>query len=186
MESKKFCINPQTKRNITIGGKKYWQLVRKGLIDDKIENLVYDPKNDIDVENMNKEEIYKHLYEKKEELKDTIPEDKVLAISANKLITKKPTMSMKEVSNKTAESALNIIDAIQNNEIEIPSNMTRGEARDYLQNLIFQKMLSNQKKFVNTKLEKTGLPIRKIPKYYISKDTETELTETETETETDY
>ena len=136
MESKKFCINPQTKRNITIGGKKYWQLVRKGLIDDKIENLVYDPKNDIDVENMNKEEIYKHLYEKKEELKDTIPEDKVLAISANKLITKKPTMSMKEVSNKTAESALNIIDAIQNNEIEIPSNMTRGEARDYLQNLI--------------------------------------------------
>ncbi|NQY54598.1 MAG: hypothetical protein HRT42_13620 [Campylobacteraceae bacterium] len=92
---------------------------------------------------------------------------------------------MQEVSERTANSALDIIDAIQNNELEIPSNMTRTEARDYLQKLIFEKMMSDKKKFVNKNLEKIGKPIKKIAKYYIKNDTESEL-ETETETDTDY
>ena len=196
MDSTKYVINPESGRNILVRGKKYWLLVKKGVLQGDLPNLVYDPKKELDpnvVHNMDKKELYDHLYEKKEELKHTIPNDKVLAIAKNKLITKKPTMKMQEVSERTANSALDIIDSIQNNEIEIPSNMSRIEARDYLQRLIFEKMLSNKKKFVNTKIEKTGKPIRKVPKYYISKDTETESTDVDfesssetTETETDY
>ena len=184
MDSTKYVINPESGRNILVGGKKYWLLVKKGILQGDLPNLVYDPKKELDpnvVHNMDKKELYDHLYEKKEELKHTIPNDKVLAIAKNKLITKKPTMKMQEVSERTANSALDIIDSIQNNEIEIPSNMTRTEARDYLQKLIFEKMMSDKKKFVNKNLEKIGKPIKKIAKYYIKND-ET----TETETDTDY
>ena len=186
MDPNKYVINPESGRNILIGGKKYWLLVKKGILQGKLPNLVYDPKDKLDVDIMDVKELYDHLYEKKEELKHTIPEDKVLAISKNKLITKKPTMKMQEVSERTANSALDIIDAIQNNELEIPSNMTRTEARDYLQKLIFEKMMSDKKKFVNKNLEKIGKPIKKIAKYYIKNDETTE-TEIETdETDTDY
>ena len=186
MDSTKYVINPESGRNILVGGKKYWLLVKKGVLQGDLPNLVYDPKKELDISQMEKKELYAHLYEKKEELQHTIPEDKVLAISKNKLITKKPTMKKKEVSERTANSALDIIDSIQNNELEIPSNMTRTEARDYLQKLIFEKMMSDKKKFVNKNLEKIGKPIKKIAKYYIKNDETTE-TETETdETDTDY
>ena len=71
-------------------------------------------------------------------------------------------MTNEESSRKTADAALEVVDAIQNNELEIPEDMSRTEARDYLQGLIFNQMLAGGKKFKNTKLEKLGR-MKKIP-----------------------
>ena len=161
----KYCKNPKTNRYIEIGGRTWRRLMKEGIIDQgnyKDPNVLYELADD-NTETV--EDRRAHLIQEKARIVKTkkIPKGYHLAMSKNKkIVYQRAKMTNEESSRKTADAALEVVDAIQNNELEIPEDMSRTEARDYLQGLIFNQMLAGGKKFKNTKLEKLGR-MKKIP-----------------------
>ena len=161
----KYCKNPKTNRYIEIGGRTWRRLMKEGIIDQggyKDPNVLYELADD-NTETV--EDRRAHLVQEKARIVKTkkIPEGYHLAMSKNKkIVYQRAKMTNEESSRKTADAALEVVDAIQNNELEIPEDMSRAQARDYLQGLIFDQMLTKGKKFKNTKLEKLGR-MKKIP-----------------------
>lgn len=158
----KYCKNPQTKRWIEIGGRTWRRLMKEGVVEQggyKDPNVLYQISDADKYETV--EDRRNHLVQEKERLvrEKKVPKGYHPAISKNgKIIYQRAKMTNEESSRKTANAALDVVDAIQNNELEIPENMSRAQARDYLQGLIFNQMLSKGKKFKNTKLEALGRP----------------------------
>jgi len=68
------------------------------------------------------------------------------------IVYRRPKLTARETSELTSEAALDVIDGIQNGDIEMPE-MSRDDARNYLQKLIFDQMLRGGKKFKNIRLE---------------------------------
>ena len=161
----KYCKNPKTNRYIEIGGRTWRRIMKEGIIDQgnyKDPNVLYELADD-NTETV--EDRRAHLIQEKARIVKTkkIPKGYHLAMSKNKkIVYQRAKMTNEESSRKTADAALEVVDAIQNNELEIPEDMSRTEARDYLQGLIFNQMLAGGKKFKNTKLEKLGR-MKKIP-----------------------
>lgn len=71
---------------------------------------------------------------------------------------KRPRLTNEQTARKTADAAVNLIDDIQNHKMDIPLDMSQEEAREYLQGLIFNKMLAQKKEFLNNRLEPKGKP----------------------------
>ena len=101
-----------------------------------------------------------------------------VADSANIDLTK-GAKNAQEAITALQDSVNALIEHTTNNNPKVQIRITRA---NYDQTLIGAEQAKN---LLSAVMEKTGKPIKKIPKYYISKDTESE-TETETETETDY
>ncbi len=156
-----YAKNPKTNRYIKIGGRTWRTLMKEGIIDQgsyKDPNVLYE----LDEDNFETvEDRRAHLIQEKAKIVKTkkMPPGYHLAMSKNKkIVYQRAKMTNEESSRKTANAALDVVDAIQNNEVEIPEDMSRAQARDYLQGLIFNQMLAGGKKFKNTKLEKLGRP----------------------------
>lgn len=172
---KKFTVNPATGRSIAIGGRMWRKMVKSGIIEnDSYErtgnfpdssNVLYTVNEDeYETEEQMKEEVYKQKERFIRQYCDPdasgyVPNKRPM-VYKNKVIMGNNKLTTEEVSKRTADAAIEVIDQIQNNEEQIPQNMTRKEAHDYLQGLIFDKMISNKKKFVNSRLEPV---VRKEP-----------------------
>ena len=149
-----FCTNPATGRSIRIGGRMWRKMVKQGVIDAD----TYDNRNVLYT-------VQEDEYETEEDLKNEVYRQKKRLVSENKDKYRKPViyknyvingtsrLTNEETARQTANAAINVIDDIQNNEEGIPTNMSRDEAHQYLQGLIFNKMISQKKKFKNTRLE---------------------------------
>ncbi len=136
MGRQNFVTNPETKRTIRVGGRPWLKLVKKGVLDkgdylppNCSSRLVEEedtPLPVIEEENLEEEEVVEETgaYEQNSD-----------------------PQNLKEARKNTSDAALDIIDRIQSGEIEIPTDMSRDEARDYLQELIFNQMLKKKKKF---------------------------------------
>lgn len=149
-----YCINPKTKRKIQIGGRTWKRLIKQG----RIERNGYEPENvlyTIDESKYdNPVEAKKKLYDQKIKLHNQDKDlNKHLVVKGNKIYRAEKKITNEEQARLTAGSAISVIDDIQNNVVDIPANMNREEAHQYLQGLIFNKMLEQKKKFKNTKLE---------------------------------
>lgn len=149
-----FIENPETHRMIRIGGRIWLKLVRRGVIDrgDYLPpNCAYRLKKE---EYENDEEALQVLKAEK----NRIIKDKEAPIGQKPVIYKKNQIvyqsdTRTDSARLTSDAALDVIDQIQNGDIDIPTDMNRDEARDYLQGLIFSQMLSKKKKFKNPKLK---------------------------------
>lgn len=140
--SSNFVTNPETGRTIRIGGRPWLKLVKKGVLDKG----------------------------------DYLPPDCAARIEKGASPFKSPGLTpldpqgneeggdrdIKFGAEQTSNAALDIIDQIQNGDIDIPTDMSRDEARDYLQKLIFTQMLKKKKKFKNTRLEQLGKKARPL------------------------
>lgn len=155
----KYCKNPKTNRYIVIGGRTWRRLMKEGIIASggyKDPNVLYEIPSDNE---QSVSERKQHLIKEKARIAKTSPmrPGYNLAMSKNKAIVyQRSKMTNEESSRSTADACLEVVDAIQNNEIEIPEDMSRKQARDYLQGLIFNQMLSKGNKFKNVQLEKLG------------------------------
>lgn len=156
-----YCINPITSRRIQIGGRSWRRLVKAGTIDPNAyekPNVMYTV-NEQEYEDP--EELKQEVYRQKKRIvaehtdRNTRP-----VIYKNKIINAQNKLTTKEASQRTADAAIEVIDDIQNNLEEIPTNMSRNEAHEYLTGLIFNKMLSQKKKFINKRLE----PVQRQPR----------------------
>lgn len=152
---KTFCTSPETGRSIIVGGRTWRKLLREGTISNdnnhQNENVLYTVNEE---EYENPEEVKEEVYRQKEKFKlKNTNKNKHPRVYKNKVIMGNNRLTTQEASRLTADAAVKVIDKIQNNEEEIPQNMTRDEAHDFLQGLIFDKMLSNKKKFINSRLE---------------------------------
>lgn len=150
-----FVINPNTNRQIRVGGKSWLKLVKNGVI----ERGDYLPPNCAyklrESEYEDEDERMKKLNKEKQRMidNDEIPEGVHPVISKkNQIVYQKPKLTARESSEITSEAALDVIDKIQSGEIDLPE-MNRDDARDYLQKLIFDEMLRSKKKFRNTRME---------------------------------
>lgn len=150
-----FVINPNTNRQIRVGGKSWLKLVKNGAI----ERGDYLPPNCAyklrESEYEDEDERMQKLHKEKQRMidDDEVPEGVHPVISKkNQIVYQKPKLTAKETSEITSNAALDIIDQIQSGEIELPE-MSRDDARDYLQKLIFDQMLRSKKKFRNTRME---------------------------------
>ena len=152
-----FTVNPETNRTIQIGGRSWLKLVKRGVID----RGDYLPPN---CAYRLKEEEYENDQDKIEAIeaeRERIIKNKEAPIGQKPVIYKKNQIVYQSTSKTTAadsarltsDAALDVIDQIQNGDIDIPTDMDRDDARDYLQRLIFNQMLSKKKKFKNPKLE---------------------------------
>lgn len=158
-----FCTNPKTGRRIQIGGRMWLRMVKEGVINGESyedPNVIYTLQEDeYEDPGEMKEELYK---QKKRLTQENTNRNRRPMIYKNKIIMGRNKLTHEETARKTANAAIDVIDDIQNNEQDIPSNMTRDEARQYLQGLIFDKMITQKKKFKNTRLiAKGGVPPRK-------------------------
>lgn len=152
----KFVLNPDTGRNVVIGGKTWYKLVKKGILDrgDYLPpNCAYKLKKE---EYENDEEAMAELEAEKERMiiNNEVPKgvDPIIGMG-NQIYYKKPKTTVKQSAILTSDAALDVIDQIQNGDIDIPTDMNRDEARDYLQGLIFNQMLTKKQKFKNPRLE---------------------------------
>lgn len=150
-----FIVNPNTNRQIRVGGKAWLKLVKNGVL----ERGDYLPPNCAyklrEAEYENEEAQMDELNVEKQRMIDNneIPEGVHPVISKkNQIVYQKPKLTAKETSELTSQAALDVIDQIQSGELEIP-DMSRDDARNYLQKLIFEQMLTSKKKFRNTRLE---------------------------------
>lgn len=154
------AINPQTGRPVTVGGRVWKRLVKKGVLD----GTGYENPNTYYVQDSgayeDPEAARTALEEQKAILntKGNFPRGTHAVIKGNKLIGQRAKLTTNEASHQTANAAVNVIDDIQNGRVEIPQNMSRDQAHEYLQSIIFNKMLSQNKKFRNTRLAPTGQP----------------------------
>lgn len=150
-----YVANPKTKRLVLVGGKTWLKLVKTGVLDRgdylppscALRVAEHEFENDIE-----KLEI---LNAKKQELLDAgIPKDHTVRIypKKNQVLIHKPNSNAKDTIARTADSALDIIDQIQNGEIDMSAfstgtQLSRDEAREYLQGLIFAQMVKKKIKF---------------------------------------
>lgn len=152
----KFVVNPDTNRNVIVGGKTWMKLVKKGILergDYLPPNCAYKLKKE---EYENDEEAMAELEAEKERMikNNEVPKGVEPIIGmGNQIYYKTPKTTVKQSAKLTSDAALDVIDQIQNGDIDIPTDMNRDEARDYLQGLIFNQMLAKKKKFKNPKLE---------------------------------
>ncbi len=151
---KKFTVNPKTGRSIEVGGRMWRKMVKQGVIDnDSYEkpNVLYTVNED---EYDNEEDVKKEVYRQKEKFtianKDRARRPMVYK---NQVVMGDNKLTSQEASRLTADAAINVIDDIQNNEEQLPPNMTRDQAHEYLQGMIFDRMLANKQKFINTRLQ---------------------------------
>jgi hypothetical protein len=95
-----------------------------------------------------KEDMKIHLYEKKRQLMrgGTMPVGKRPVIKNNKIVYQRDKLTNEESSRQTAEAAYEVMTDIQNNRVGVPSEMTPGQAKEYLQGLIFDQMLRKPRK----------------------------------------
>lgn len=153
-----YIINPVTHRKILLGGRIWRKLVKEGLLEEETyrdPNVLYT----IDEDQYQEKELKEELYKQKARLmKENIHKHKKPIVKGNKVILSSDKLTNKETAQITANSAIDIIDDIQSNELDIPTDMNRDEARQYLQGLIFDKMIAKKKKFINTKLEPKSRP----------------------------
>jgi len=159
MQNPQFIINPVTHRKVKLGGRMWRNLVKQGILAEETyrdPNVLYTVDRDHYQE---EKELKEELYRQKDRLvKENPHKYKKPVVKGNKIILSKNKLTNEETARITANSAIDVIDDIQSNEQDIPANMTRDEARQYLQGLIFDKMIAQKKKFINTKLEPKGKP----------------------------
>ena len=159
-----FVVNPNTNRQIRKGGKAWLKLVKNGVLERDgylPPNCAYKLK---EAEYENEEAQMEKLQEEKQRMidNDEVPDGVHPVISKkNQIVYQKPKLTAQETSELTSQAAMDVIDQIQSGELELP-DMNRDDARDYLQKLIFEQMLSSKKKFRNTRLEPKK--IKKLPK----------------------
>ena len=170
-----YCVNPDTGRDIRIGGSTWMKLVKTNKIDEETglhSNVAYTTEETYEDNN---DEVMAKLEEQKKMMiaNGQVPAHKTLQKSFPKkgvrkrgqLFYRTKNTSAKDASQNTANAAMEIIDEIQGGRMEIPTDMNRDEARNYLQGLIFNKMVAEGKKFKNLKMEPTGAPLEQSPKY---------------------
>lgn len=179
--SAKYCINPETNRNIRIGGKTWMRLVKTNKIDEgdyKHPNVAFATEETYEDSALEKVEtqniVQKQLEEQKQRMiaEGRVPTGKSLHIkppkkgfrSRGKIVYRERNLTSQEATRNTANAAMDVIDQIQNSQIPIPADMSRDEAREYLQGLIFDQMLKSGKKFKNPKMEATKA-LKKPMKY---------------------
>ncbi len=170
-DESQYCINPRTGRRLKIGNRTWQKLVKDGYInrgDYQAPNTIYEIDEEDyedDPKNSREDNMREALYEEKEKLmeKGGFPEGKHPVIKRNKIVYQQDKLTNEESSRQTASAAMDVIDDIQNSEVEVPADMSREEAREYLQGLIFKRMLSRGKKFKNTKLAPTRRVLSKPP-----------------------
>lgn len=168
-----YCVNPETNRNIRIGGKVWMKLVKTNKIDEgdyKHPNVGYQTEETYEDAN---DAVLRQLEEQKQYMIDNnqVPPGKVLHMkpprkgfrSKGKIVYRDRNLTAREASKSTAGAAMDVIDQIQNGEIEVPADMNRDEAHEYLQGLIFNKMLSVGTKFKNMKLQPKNIKPKKMP-----------------------
>ncbi len=168
-----YCVNPETGRNIQIGNKTWARLVRENKIDEgdyKHYNVGYQTEETYEDAG---DEVLRQLEEQKQHMiqNGQVPAGKTLSIQPprkgirkkGKIVYRDRNLTAHEASKNTADAAMDVIDQIQNGRIQVPSDMNRDEAHNYLQGLIFNKMLTVGKKFKNMKLKPTGAPLAKPP-----------------------
>ncbi len=161
-----FVVNPNTNRQIRKGGKAWLKLVKNGVL----ERGNYLPPNCAyklrESEYENEEAQMEKLQEEKQRMinDDEVPEGVGIAIkkSSNQIVYQKPKLTAQETSELTSEAAMDVIDQIQSGELEMP-DMSRDDAREFLQKQIFEQMLRSKKKFRNVRLESTKKP--KLKRY---------------------
>ncbi len=181
-----YCVNPETNRNIRIGGKTWMRLVKTNKLAEgtyKHPNVGYQTKEtyeDSALDLATQDTVLRQLEEQKQRMIDNnqVPVGKTLHIKPprkgfrkrGKIVYRDHNLTAHEASKNTADAAMNVIDQIQNGEIEVPANMNREEAHEYLQGLIFNKMLSGSNpknsfgtKFKNMKLTPKNIQISKPP-----------------------
>lgn len=169
-EKPEFVVNPNTNRQIRKGGKAWLKLVKQGVLERDgylPPNCAYKLK---EAEYDNEQEQMEKLQEEKQRMIDNneVPEGVHPVISRkNQIVYQKPKLTAKETSELTSEAALDVIDQIQSGELEMP-DMSRDDARDYLQKQIFEQMLRSKKKFRNTRLEPKKV---KLPKPILKRHT---------------
>ena len=212
-----YIVNPTTNRNIRVGGKSWLRLVRNGVLergDYLPPNCAFKLKQS---QYQDETERISKLRAEKKRIIDSgeAPDGLQPSFSKNDTIVfRRPKITTQQAMELTSEAALDVIDGIQNGDIEMPQ-MSRDDARDYLQRLIFDQMLATGKKFKNVRLEPkkkkiqiherdnsplksergdntdSGLPPRRKPKKKVKpklkpkKKSAYYLQDTETETETD-
>lgn len=142
-----FIINPNTNRRILVGGKSWLKLVKNGVLergDYLPPNCAYKLKEA--ERKMNEDKQKERLHEEKQRIINTgeHPAGVLPVISGKSLVYQKPKLTAKETSKLTSEAAMDVISQIQSGELQIP-DMGRKEARDYLQKIIFEKMLMKPK-----------------------------------------
>lgn len=162
-DNKKFTINPKTGRSIAVGGRMWRKMVKQGVIDNanyEKPNVLYTVNEDEyirpDGSGVDKEQVKEEVYRQKE--KFTIAnKDKHRRpmVYKNQVIMGDNKLTTQEASQLTADAAVEVIDDIQNNEEQLPPNMSRDEAHEYLQGMIFDRMLTNKQKFINKRLQPT-------------------------------
>lgn len=164
-----YCVNPETKRNIRIGGKTWMRLVKTNKLDEgtyRHPNVGFQTEETYDENALENEEtqnaVLHQLAEQKQYMIDNnlVPAGKVLHIkpprkgfrTKGKIVYRDRNLTAREATKTTADAAMSVIDQIQNGEVAVPSDMNRDQAHEYLQGLIFNKMLSVGTKFKNMKL----------------------------------
>ncbi len=166
-----FIINPKTNRTIQIGGRIWYKLVKEGVLERGNylpPSCAFKLKED---EYKNDQEKLQVLEKEKQRMIESseVPDGtKAVIVNKDRIVVQKPRLTAQQTSKLTSNAALDIIDKIQNNEIEIPTDMSRDEARDYLQSLIFNEMIASKKKFKNTRLEPVRSARRKKPRKKVS------------------
>lgn len=146
----KFIVNPKTGRSIAVGGRMWRKMVKQGVIDNAESDTsrVALEQSRFDYEKPDT------LYTA-EEKKNTIVRSIKSRVrvdhdqSQHELTDRDFKIKTLEESQLTADAVIEVIDDIQNNEEQLPANMTRDEAHDYLQGMIFDRMLANKQKFIN-------------------------------------
>ncbi len=174
-----YCVNPETNRNIRIGGKTWMRLVKSNKLAEgtyQHPNVGFQTKEVYDDAD---DTVLRQLEEQKQYMIDNnqVPTGKTLHIKPprkgfrkrGKIVYRDHNLTAHEATKNTADAAMNVIDQIQNGEIEVPANMNREQAHEYLQGLIFNKMLSAGTKFKNMKLSPKNISVGSASQNYLQK-----------------
>lgn len=159
MNNNGFIVNPATGRNISIGGRMWKKMVKQGII----QNENYSQTGKYPTARGGRpsrgctapsaESLYT-VSKPIENIPSTlIHQSESVARRMHPPGIRNNKLTTKEASKRTADAAIEVIDEIQSNKENIPPNMTRKEAYDYLQGLIFDKMIASNKKFVNVRAD---------------------------------
>lgn len=180
-----FVINPHSGREIKIGGKIFKQLLHQGEIDPgvykerKHANLLYEVVPD---QFETKEQEIMHLEKKKKELNKDLPLDfKTRAVrKGSKLYKQKRKITAESATRKTSAAAVSVFEQMKAGEIELPKKMTRKQTREYLEHLIYQRLVAKKEQLKEEPKPKVKKPKEKqkyiqVPSPALDSDSDADL-----------
>ncbi len=138
--------SPVSNRWIKVGGATWRKLVAQNIIGsgnwvNPNEILSVDPE---DFENKN--DMLAHLEEQKavyNTLHSNENDRRAVRRGDNKLVKQRKKLSTLEASQRTADASVNIMGEIREGSLELPVGLSKLETRDYLQGLIYERMIGS-------------------------------------------